>query len=276
VGVGYSYCANQVEGKVCENTDKFTASASRAAIVSFFEKFPDLANNEFFITGESYAGIYIPTLAREIVDKAKFINLVGLAVGDPCTDNTAQEDAMDPLWYGNKYGLVDDATFDMLWNTCGIHDPPFLTKSTFRPHEENTMLGLKPNVTKECLLAWRKYQLSSSHGLSQSWRDLFIDDYSLFGPVTSEEDIAMAKYMNRPDVRKALNVEDAPVKEWPYPEVGFHYTKEYDACNRDPEPHAPSMIKFYNYLAPKIDVIWVYNGDTDPVRKLCQICCAVS
>ena len=52
VGVGYSYCANQKKGKTCENTDKFTASATRAAFVDFFtNKFPELAHNDFFITG---------------------------------------------------------------------------------------------------------------------------------------------------------------------------------------------------------------------------------
>jgi carboxypeptidase C (cathepsin A) len=60
IGVGYSYCSKQFEGEPCQNTDKFTASSSRAALVDFFEnKFPELASNNFFITGESYAGIYV-------------------------------------------------------------------------------------------------------------------------------------------------------------------------------------------------------------------------
>lgn len=51
VGVGFSYCANQKDqGKLCKNTDKFTASTSRAAMVDFFtNKFPELAKNDFFI-----------------------------------------------------------------------------------------------------------------------------------------------------------------------------------------------------------------------------------
>lgn len=82
VGVGYSYCANQVKGKTCINTDKYTASTMRAALVDFFRnKFPEFAQNDFFITGESYAGVYIPTLAKEILEFAPQINLVGLAVG---------------------------------------------------------------------------------------------------------------------------------------------------------------------------------------------------
>lgn len=265
VGVGYSYCANQLKGEVCQNTDKFTASTARAAIVSFFEKFPELADNDFFITGESYAGVYIPTMAREIVDHAPHINLVGLAVGDPCTDNVAQLDSMDSLWYGHKYGLVDDATFDVLWNTCKIRSPSILTKGRFRPSYQKVELKDEfEKMTPECKLAYRKFQLSSSHGLSQGWSDLYIDDYSLFAPVTNDEDYAMATYLNRSDVREALHVTDSPIESWPYPAVGFDYTKQYDACNEDPEPHAPSMIKFYNYLAPKLKAIWVYNGDTDP------------
>lgn len=94
IGVGYSYCANQLDGKMCKNTDKFTASTARAALQDFFVKFPELASNDFFITGESYAGVYIPTLSKEILDNAPEINLKGIAVGDPCTDNTAQEDSM--------------------------------------------------------------------------------------------------------------------------------------------------------------------------------------
>jgi hypothetical protein len=100
VGVGYSYCEAQTRGKRCKNTDKFTASASRAALQDFFRKFPELAASDFFITGESYAGVYLPTLAKEILDHAPEIRLQGLAVGDPCTDNTAQSDSMDALWYG--------------------------------------------------------------------------------------------------------------------------------------------------------------------------------
>jgi serine carboxypeptidase-like clade 1 len=70
--------------------------------------------------------------------------------------------------------------------------------------------------------------------------------------------------MNRPDVRAALHVEEAPIVTWPYPEAGFDYTSEYDACNDDVEEGAKSMIDFYRKLAPQLEGIYVYNGDTDP------------
>ena len=53
-------------------------------------------------TGESYAGVYIPTLTKELLTDpiAKdVVPLKGIMVGDPCTDNAAQRDSMDPLWY---------------------------------------------------------------------------------------------------------------------------------------------------------------------------------
>lgn len=101
-GVGHSYCKEQLVGGPCINTDNSTASAAHAALSTFFtHKFPELAPNEFYLTGESYAGVYIPTLAERIlssnrqIGSGRRINLVGLAVGDPCTDNEAQAQSMD-------------------------------------------------------------------------------------------------------------------------------------------------------------------------------------
>ena len=151
-GVGYSYCDANLRGGNCENTDGSTAKASLAALIDFFgNKFPKLQNTQFFIAGESYAGVYVPTLAREILwhyerttlatleasvrsDDADFkgrrnsgaaisIPLAGVAVGDPCTDNEFQRDSMDMLWYANKHGLVDQTDFELLWNECGHRAP---------------------------------------------------------------------------------------------------------------------------------------------------------
>ena len=69
-GVGYSYCAASLSGGNCSNTDKSTARANRAAVQAFFGKFPELAGLDFYITGESYAGVYLPTLAAELLDNA--------------------------------------------------------------------------------------------------------------------------------------------------------------------------------------------------------------
>lgn len=293
IGVGYSYCSRQMNGQPCQNTDRYTASTSRAALVDFFtNKFPEFKANDFFITGESYAGVYIPTLTKEILDNTD-INLKGIAVGDPCTDNKAQADSMDSLWYGHKYGLVDDEIFDLLWNKCTVRLPNLMTRGGIHHvlHELNTELKtisnmeerkkratemfhdvmLNGNLQKiqdspECTLAFRKFLMSSSNGLSQSWKDLYIDDYSLFAPVSSLEDDQMAEYMSRKDVRKALHVDHAPTGTWPNADVGFDYFKEYDACNWQDDIVLKniSMIDIYREIVPQLDRTWIYNGDTDP------------
>lgn len=271
IGVGYSYCANQVNGKgICQNTDKFTASASRAALVDLFtNKFPEFQHNDFFITGESYAGVYIPTLAYEIImynaqDPSVKIPLQGIAVGDPCTANEQQGHSMDALWYGHKYGLVDDAVYDVLWNRCNVRLPNGFLRSLAK--NDNIFLqSVQEQIADqpECILAFRKFMVSTSRGLSQEWQHQYIDDYSLFAPISLDEDYAMAAYMNRVDVKTALHVDQTLGGAWPFPANDFDYTKEYDACN--PQPTDPrSMIDFYRKIAPALKVTWVYNGDTDP------------
>ena len=42
------------------------------ALKYFIMHFPEYSKNEFFLTGESYGGIYVPTLAARIVDDKDF------------------------------------------------------------------------------------------------------------------------------------------------------------------------------------------------------------
>ena len=70
----------------------------------------------------------VPTLAREILDNAPEINLVSIAVGDPCTDNDAQEQSMDMLWYSHKHGFVPDADYQLLSKDCGARYPSPLSR----------------------------------------------------------------------------------------------------------------------------------------------------
>ena len=44
------------------------------AIVDFMKKFPEYAGNKFFVTGESYGGIYVPTLSVRIMEGSAKIN----------------------------------------------------------------------------------------------------------------------------------------------------------------------------------------------------------
>ena len=84
-GVGFSYSGS---GKYNHNDD--TSSIDNlAAVEKFFELFPEYKQNEFFISGESYAGIYVPMLAYQIIQAKNYrgAKLSGIMVGNGCTGN---------------------------------------------------------------------------------------------------------------------------------------------------------------------------------------------
>lgn len=280
-GVGFSYCAAMETGGSCHNTDVTTAKAARAALQEFFgAKFPEFRDRPFFITGESYAGVYVPTLSEELLNNAKEVNLQGLAVGDPCTDNDAQQESMDMLWYSHKYGLLPDSDFDFLYHNCSYRHPSLLSQSEWLRDEDGrwaapamTRLGgplLDTNQEQACKVAHRVYLLTTSKGISQSWAKAYINELDLYNdasPFNFESpgniNYDVAQWMMREDVQQALHVTSGPTTEWPGPPRGWSYTKVYSACHSAPAG-TDSMIDFYRRIAPQLKTAIVFNGDTDP------------
>ena len=286
----------------CANTDNSTAAASLAGLVDFFQnKFPKLAANPFYVTGESYAGVYVPTLSRAILDHNDAggfpIPLAGLAAGDPCTDNDFQRDSMDMLWYGHKHGFVAEADFDLLWNKVRRSGTPARKaagggretrdglrggarrktprarrrRGPPRPPRSVTAVRRSRTPTPECVAARRRFLLATSDAFSQEWRHAWLNDLSLYGPsavvrddVPGTLDFDMSTWMARADVRAALHVEDAPADVWPGPSDDWSYESQWGACNDAAPPGTPSMVDFYRYLAPRLRRTIVFNGDTDP------------
>lgn len=92
-GVGFSTCKGVKE---CNSySDEESAADNLAAVLAFFAKFPEFGNNDLYISGESYAGIYVPYLANEIdvyntanADNADVFkpNLKGFMVGNGVTN----------------------------------------------------------------------------------------------------------------------------------------------------------------------------------------------
>lgn len=81
-GVGFSY-SNTTSDYV--TGDKRTAADSYTFLVNWFDRFPEYKTRDFYITGESYAGHYVPQLSKLILDNNEvtnqtFINLKGIAV----------------------------------------------------------------------------------------------------------------------------------------------------------------------------------------------------
>lgn len=91
-GVGYSYCEGLAD---CSFDDVIAGEDNLAAILGFFEKYPEYQSNELYISGESYGGIYVPYMAWNVVkhneanaenDEVFKPNLQGFAVGNGVTN----------------------------------------------------------------------------------------------------------------------------------------------------------------------------------------------
>lgn len=62
-GVGFSVCASE---ESCVWNDNNVGAANLETLVKWLDKWPEYKENDLFLSGESYAGIYVPYLANQI------------------------------------------------------------------------------------------------------------------------------------------------------------------------------------------------------------------
>ena len=126
--VGFSYCDDDPTGKGTScgdwDDDRFSTIAY-GALAAWYEKFPEFAGNDLYLTGESYAGIYIPRLAKSVLeggDAALKARLKGFAVGDACAGNKVNCGGESPwfnLLFLYGHGQLSTKMFDKVTSTCG-------------------------------------------------------------------------------------------------------------------------------------------------------------
>lgn len=121
-GVGFSYSDNKDDLKT---NDKQTAQDNYALIQGFMSRFPEYTKNDLYISSESYGGHYMPTLAKEIVDrnadgKQPHLNFKGLAVGNPQTTFYSAIPSGLATYWGHQ--LISKPTWDSYSTTCLSRD----------------------------------------------------------------------------------------------------------------------------------------------------------
>lgn len=98
-----------------------------AVTLAWFELYPEFKTNDLYISGESYAGVYVPYLSREIYnynqthasDSSVFKpNLIGFAVGNGVTNWTYDcTPAQVDLYYWHSI-MSDDLRIRMQAQNC--------------------------------------------------------------------------------------------------------------------------------------------------------------
>ncbi|CAA3006325.1 serine carboxypeptidase-like 45 [Olea europaea subsp. europaea] len=206
-GVGFSYSVNKSFYSI---GDEMTAQDNLIFLEKWFDKFPEFKTREFYITGESYGGHYVPQLANLIIQsKAKF-NLKGIAIGNPLLEfNTDFNSKSEFLW---SHGLISDATYELFTKACNY--------SQIRRQYQNG------NLTPVCSLVIR--QVSGEIGKFVDTYDVTLDVCLSTASMQSEvlnklkdkpkidvcvEDETIV-YLNRKDVQKALHARLVGVNQW--------------------------------------------------------------
>ncbi|RHY14509.1 hypothetical protein DYB25_004266 [Aphanomyces astaci] len=125
LGVGFS--APRVSSSADYN-DKFTAARLTEFLVEFIQAYPWYAGRDLYVTGESYAGMYIPHLVEQLLDHQRrhvttndnqdddFVQLKGFAIGNPITDHVIDNTAFLEYYY--THGMISIEAYTQVRQAC--------------------------------------------------------------------------------------------------------------------------------------------------------------
>lgn len=105
LNAGFSYSGDRMGDAQVSSTIEATNHLIDF-LTKFYATWPALLQSPLYITGESFAGHYIPVLARKLIeDKPINITVAGIAIGDGWTDPINQVNFIDSyLW---SVGVID-------------------------------------------------------------------------------------------------------------------------------------------------------------------------
>jgi len=271
--VGYSYA----DVEPCTSTDNVTAADNHAALHSFFDKFPEYIDNDFFVTGESYAGVYVPTLSARLVDDPT-IKFKGFAVGNAVTDDEVMDNAYP--YFAWARGLIGTDLWNDLMRECCVDNNPaqcqFYRSDSAqcrllvnRVGQIQWRIGLNPyDLYAECYGgapdARGVYQENGGRAvvmLPEGMNRALDDEYSKFVQSLSEVMNVTVRipcsytddreiYLNRADVREALHI--PPNVQYWLPCSNIGYVKQYVHVRNE-----------YHKVLNSGHRVLVYSGDLD-------------
>jgi carboxypeptidase C (cathepsin A) len=133
-GVGYSLAGPHVTG------DTVACAENYAFLQAFYAKYPRYQASDFFITGESHAGVYVPMLATKILHENSLlaagqstqaeIRLKGCLVGNPSglasTGTAAETWPFGYVTFMRYHGLLSNEQYQEVTQACtqlahGVH-----------------------------------------------------------------------------------------------------------------------------------------------------------
>ncbi|KAK4436769.1 Serine carboxypeptidase-like 45 [Sesamum alatum] len=256
IGVGFSYSTG-ASSYVTVNDD-MTAKDNLVFLERWFLKFPQYRNSSLFITGESYAGHYVPQLAKLIIElnkKKNIINLKGIALGNPLLEFTTDYNSRAEYFW--SHGLISDSTYNLFTSVCNYSR---YVREYYRDSLSVLCSRVMSLVNRESSRFVNKYDVTLDvcipSVLSQS---------RIIAPQRNSERIDVCvedetvSYLNRQDVQKALHAKLVGVRRW---DVCSNIL-DYDMLDLE----IPTISIIGSLIKEEIPVL-IYSGDQDSVIPL--------
>ncbi|KAK1271945.1 Serine carboxypeptidase-like 45 [Acorus gramineus] len=255
-GVGFSY---STDDSYYDNVDdKMTARDNLVFLQGWFNKFPQYRNRDLYITGESYAGHYVPQLAALIVQfnkKEKLINLKGIALGNPVLEFSTDFNSRAEFFW--SHGLISDSTYKLFTSACNYSR---YVGEYYRGSLSPVCSRVMSQVTKETSRFVDKYDVTLDVCISS-----VLSQSMVLNPqqVTERVDVCVedetVNYLNRKDVQSALHARLNGVPKWSV----CSSVLGYELLNVE----IPTISVVGSLIKSGIPVV-VYSGDQDSVIPL--------
>ncbi|KAI3715027.1 hypothetical protein L6452_21992 [Arctium lappa] len=254
-GVGFSYTNKSSDLR--DSGDKRTARDALIFLKRWMSRFPQYKYRDFYLSGESYAGHYVPQLAKKIHDYNKnhsnpFINLKGFIVGNAVTDYKYDNIGTVAYWW--SHSIISDSTYKWIMSSCKFTSA--------------------------------KYPKKCDDAINYAWNHEFgeIDQYSIYTPSCNKSSSNLTttiissrlkntlvrisgydpciennaeKYYNRPDVQHAMHAN--------FTGISYKWTACSDELLDNWKDSEFSMLPTYKKLIAAGYRIWMFSGDTDSV-----------
>ncbi|KAH6757944.1 serine carboxypeptidase-like 33 [Perilla frutescens var. hirtella] len=260
IGVGFSY--SNTSSDFTKIDDKFVAEDAYNFIVKWLEKFPQFKDHEFFISGESYAGHYVPQLAEVVFDRNKnghkypYINLKGFIVGNPETND--YYDYKGLLEYAWSHSVVSDQEYDKAKQACDFKLENWSSgcnsamSVVFDLYNEIDIYNI---YAPSCLLN----KTSSFSSVVSSETDSSNTKRMRPGPGGYEPCYSTytEAYFNQKDVQNALHINSRGLAD------GVKWKVCNDSLFRTYNYNVFSILPTYKKLIKGGLKIWIYSGDAD-------------
>ncbi|KAH7876749.1 alpha/beta-hydrolase [Lentinula edodes] len=264
VGTGFS------QGTPNITNDDELAAQLVGFLGQFLEVFSELKGKDFFLSGESYAGFYVPYIANFIYENPDLLdlNLKGIDIADPSLSYDVVQDEIPALRFAQAHAdlfpftQAQWAEFQNISDTCGYTD--YLDKFVTYPPAgqlpfpagvvEGTFGTLKPGCRLHSPIQQAVGVLNPVFDVYRV-SDTFPSLWSVLGfPESTQQFI----YFNRTDVQDAIH---APHINWDICSEGSVYVNAAGRPGNDQS--VASMLSVFPNVIEKSERVVVVHGLAD-------------